>query len=549
MTSDITRVEQGTLQGVTSRDGSVRSYKGVPFARPPVGELRWRSPQPPDGWDGIRPADAFAPHAFQPPIRDNILLGSYVGGSYGEPSEDCLYLNIWTAPADRDERRPVMVWFHHGAFRFGGPGVPLYDGENLARDGAVVVTVAYRLGRLGFMAHPELSAESGHGASGNYGLQDEIRALEWIQENIAAFGGDPDCVTVFGLSAGSASVNLLMASPLARGLFQRAIGESGALMTPAAPSSGRGDRMQDLGSAEQTGLALGRALGCGSLDELRRCPAGDVIAVPALKLLAEPPPDTAWLRAGMPVHAGELDGNYPVLDGYVLPRTPFEIYSSGGQADVPLLTGSAAREASGLPYITDLEAWTTESRSAYGEFADRFLSLFAATDGDVREISAASLGDRVFIWQNWTWARLHARTANSPAFYYHWSHVPPIHVDEEFADRTRGAFHGVELPYIFRNLEVHDWPWEAFDRSLRDVVSSYWLNFARTGDPNGDTLPEWPTFDPDAPRAMHFAEEIAVGPVPRREQLDFWDDWYGAMRTGGASTPSSETATAPVIAR
>ena len=253
-------VSEGLLAGVASADGRVRAFKGVLYARPPVGAWRWRLPQPPLRWDGVRPAADFGPSCPQFRVRANSL---YAGG-HERQSEDCLSLNVWTAAAALDERRPVMVWFHLGAFQFGGTSVPLYDGEQLARAGVVVVTVNHRLGRLGFLAHPELSAESADRSSGNYGIHDLIQALRWIAENIAAFGGDPDRVTIFGLSAGSMSVSMLMASPLARGLFHRAIGQSGASLGPVGASCGITDSMQDLHHAERTGLALAKSLGVGT---------------------------------------------------------------------------------------------------------------------------------------------------------------------------------------------------------------------------------------------------------------------------------------------
>ena len=540
MTPETVRTAQGTLRGRRSGDGAVTAYKGVPYARPPVGEMRWRAPEPAEPWNGVRPALAFAAHAPQPPTSDPIVGDGGAGnGAYSATSEDCLYLNVWTGADDPDERRPVMVWLHHGAFRYGGPGVPMYEGESLARSGVVVVTVAYRLGRLGFLAHPELSAETGDGGSGNYGLLDQVAALRWVQENVAGFGGDPGCVTIFGLSAGSASVNLLMASPLGRGLFHRAICQSAALMAPPGRSTGLSDRVQTLEGAHETGVALGRALGCASIEELRRVSAADLMAVSPLKLLGEPSP---WKRDGAPVPRGALDASYPVLDGTFLPRAPAEIFAAGEQADVPLLAGSAAREFSGLPYITDLDAWVREAHREYGDLAERFLALFGAQADDLREVSGAARGDRVFVWQNWSAIRAHARSAHSACFYYHWSYVPPVPPEltqAAYADKIDGAFHGVELPYVFRNLDKRDWSWGESDRSLRDAVSAYWINFARSGDPNGGELPLWPAFDVADPLALHFDTTIGVGAVPHRERLDFWDDWFRARSLEGSSVTES----------
>ncbi len=513
----------GELRGTRSPDGSVVAFLGVPYAAPPVGARRWRPPEPPEPWEGVRPADAFGPHAIQPPQRDYLAGGS---GTYTEGmSEDCLYLNVWSGAEDLDERRPVMVWFHPGAFWFGGTGVPIFDGEGLARAGAVVVTVGYRLGRLGFLAHPELSAESGQGASGNYGLLDQVRALEWVQENIAGFGGDPDRVTIFGLSAGSVSVSLLMASPLARGLFHRAIGQSAALMAPPGPDTSLFDRMQELEPAERTGLAVQRALDCASIEDLRRCSPEQLLSVSPTALAAPGQvTESPWERGGNQVLPGMLDGSYPVVDGRFLPRPPRDIFEAGEQAKVPLLAGSSANEGGTLPRITDLAAWRKYAQDAYGPLADRLLDAFPATAETVGEVSAATLGDRVFIWQLWTWARLHAATA--PVYHYHWRYAPPTRFAPDFPAQPHGAYHGSELPYVFRNLDVYEGAWQPYDHELLEVVSSYWVNFARDGDPNGEGLPRWELLDPEAPRALHVGDSPAMAPVPRQEQLAVWDQIY-----------------------
>jgi para-nitrobenzyl esterase len=529
------RVEQGELRGVRSADGAVTAFKGVPFAAPPVGELRWRAPRPAPSWDGVRPADRFARHAIQAAHRDHLAGGDYgaaAGTSYGETSEDCLYLNVWTAAEGAGARRPVMVWLHHGAFLYGGPGVPAYDGEALARAGVVLVSVSYRLGRLGFFAHPELSAESGAGASGNYGLLDQVAALEWLQRNVAAFGGDPKRVTIFGVSAGSASGSLHMASPLSRGLFAGVIGESAALMGPPAPSTGLSDLMQDLDSAERSGLALAGALDCGSIEELRQRPPEEIAGVPAAAFRAEPEePPTPWRRGGAPVPRGALDLSYPIVDGHFLPRPPFDVFSAGAQADVPLLTGAAANDSASLPYIPEVDDWIADSRLEYGERAERFLDLFPADAGNVRDVSRSSRGDRVFVWQTWQWARLHAATASAPTFFYRWTHEPPVEIEPEFAERTVGAFHGVEIPYVFRNLEAHaTWPWSDADRALAETVSSYWVNFATGGDPNGPGVGEWPRLDPGEPTVLEIAAEPRVGPMARLPQMEFWDEFYADLR-------------------
>ena len=527
--STTVRVSEGLLEGVASADGRVRAFKGIPYARPPVGAARWRLPQPPRAWDGVRPAAVFGANCPQFPVRANSL---YAGG-HERQSEDCLSLNIWTASGAADDRRPVMVWFHLGAFQFGGASVPLYDGEQLARAGVVVVTVNHRLGRLGFLAHPELSAESPHHASGNYGIHDLIQALRWLAENVAAFGGDPDRVTIFGLSAGSMSVSLLMASPLARGLFHRAIGQSGASLGPVAASCGITDSMQDLDRAEQTGRALAKGLGVRTLEELRRLPAETVMAA------AVPTGDDRWTfdAVDAPFSRGALDSSFPIVDGHLLPESAHAIFRDGRQAPVPLLTGSVAGEGSGMPYMADAERFVADSREEYGEHAPAFLALFpAADDEQARVSSAAANGDRVFVWQNWTWARLHGVRAGPPTYYYHFSHAPPLPPDADIAERSRGAFHGAEIPYVFRHLAARDWPWTPYDHELSEAISAYWTRFAADGDPNGPDAEPWPRFEAGAPVAMHFGDEVRCGPVPRTEQLAFWDAYYARRRSASRTT-------------
>ena len=523
------RVGEGLLAGVASADGRVRAFKGVPYARPPVGARRWQPPQPPLRWDGVRPAASFGARCPQFPVRANSL---YAGGHESQ-SEDCLSLNVWTAAETIDERRPVMVWFHLGAFQFGGASVPLYDGEQLARAGVVVVTVNHRLGRLGFLAHPELSAESAHQASGNYGIHDLIQALRWLAENVAAFGGDPDRVTIFGLSAGSMSVSMLMASPLARGLFHRAIGHSGASLGPVGASCGITDSMQDLPHAEQTGLALAKSLGVRTVEELRRLPAQ------ALMLAPVPTGDDRWTLDAVdaPFSRGGLDSSFPIVDGHLLPQSAFAIFRDGRQAPVPLITGSVAGEGSGMPYMADAARFVADSRAEYGEDAAAFLALYPATDDEqARVSSAAANGDRVFVWQNWTWARLHGGRNGPPTYYYHFSHAPPLPSDAVVAEQSLGAFHGAEIPYVFRHLAARDWPWTPYDHELSEVISGYWTRFAAAGDPNGAGAEPWPRFGAEAPVAMHFGDAVRCGPIPRAGHLAFWDAYYARRRSAARST-------------
>jgi para-nitrobenzyl esterase len=510
----------GRVSGVLCAGGAT-AFKGIPYARPPVGALRWQAPQPVVSWNGVRDCSAFGARCIQP-SRPATSIG-YFGPEI--ESEDCLYLNVWTADASPAEKRPVMVWFHGGAFYLGSGALPLFDGEHLVMQGAVIVTVNYRLGRLGFLAHPELTRESNHAASGNYGLLDQIAALAWVQRNIASFGGDPDRVTMSGQSAGSISGSCLMASPLAKGLFHGVIGQSGAAFGPVGASSVTGDSLQSLAHAERSGLALAQSLGARSLAELRALSA-DAIQV-AQRGKGDPS------RAGR----GTFDTSWVIVDGHVLPDCPYRIFAAGRQNDVPLLTGTMANEGATMPFVPSLAAYAQEASADFGAGAHRFEQLYPArTDVEAQDASRAAFAYRNFIWQNWIWAQLHAQTGRDRVYYYRFDHVPPVPPETHYAE-NRGdklaAFHGAEIPYVFRNLDVRPWRWQPVDRDVAHVISSYWLNFAATGDPNGQGLPRWSAFDPRHPAAMHIDAQSGMAPIRDQPKLDFWSTYYTAKRHAG----------------
>src|SRR5579863_5859629 len=395
--------ESGAISGVG--EGGLNTYKGVPFAAPPLGDLRWRAPAPVAAWTGTRKADAFAPACMQ-------LGVSMPGEMPPAVSEDCLYLNIWTPAKGAREHLPVMVWIYGGGYSNGSASMPLYWGDRLARKGVIVVTIAYRLGPLGFLAHPELTKESPHKSSGNYGLMDQIAALEWIQRNIAGFGGDPKNVTIAGQSAGAMAVSMLMSSPLAKGLFQRAIGESGGLFEPLqlAPKF-------LLANAERDGEKYAVSLGAASLKELRRLPA---------TLLAG--------NAGGIVHA--------VIDPYVLPTSPYQAFTSGQQNDVPLLIGSNAEEARAMVDVTHETAATFDSdlEHSVGQLPPALVAAYPhATDEEARQARLGLERDLRFGWDMWAWARLQAGTGKSPVFYYSFRQQPPFPAGSVYA--SWGASH------------------------------------------------------------------------------------------------------------
>jgi para-nitrobenzyl esterase len=491
-------VDAGALEGV--QDHGLRVFEGVPFAAPPIGPLRWREPQPALPWPGVRKADAFAPACMQTGV-------SMPGETPPRTSEDCLYLNVW-APVGA-KRLPVIVWIHGGGFSNGSASMPLYRGDRLARRGVIVVTVAYRLGPFGFLAHPALTAESPHGSSGNYGVLDQIAALRWVRRNIAAFGGDPDRVAIAGQSAGAMSVSILMASPLAKGLFQRAIAESGGLFEPLqlAPS-------YRLSAAEQDGEAYARSVGATTLAELR--------ALPASALLGG--------QAGAVSH--------PVIEPYAAPRSPYDAFAAGEQNDTPILIGSNADEARSL--ITDLSTVTAATFEAgiarqFGPLPPALLAAYPH-DTDAKAVRARLDFERDlrFGWDMWAWARLAAAHGRHAVYYYHFTQRPPFPETSVYADW--GPSHFAELWYSFDHLDQEPWAWSGADRRLADDMARYWTNFARTGDPNGAGLPPWPRFTLEKPEMLYLGDPIHAGPVAEATTLDVFDQTYGQVRASAAAS-------------
>ena len=475
---DIVKVDGGQISG-TSAEG-VRVFKDVPFAAPPVGALRWKAPQPVVPWTGVKRADTFGPECVQTPYPP----GSVYTMEPAPQSEDCLHLNIWTTarPADR---QPVMVWIHGGAWTRGASNIATYDGAALSRRGVVVVTVNYRLGPLGFLAHPELTAESPNHSSGNYAILDHVAALKWIQRNIAAFGGNPGNITIFGESAGSWSVNATQATPLATGLFHKAIGQSG----------GQFARTQTLAEAEKGGLALAAAVGADSLAALRAVPAEKLIAVPSFRSAIN-------------------------VDRWVLPSDVRTIFAEKQHNNVPVLLGSNADE------------WTTLSdRSQFPKTLDEFRERMGAqfpnlaeelneaypvkSDADIPAAMLAIGRDTIFSLEMRTWARLVA-AAGQRAFLYQFTHVPPG------PNATyRGAYHAAEIQYVFGNLRNPLFTYTDADRRLSDAMSQYWVNFAKSGDPNGAGLPAWAAYDPGDEPYLELGASIRARGHLLKAQLDF----------------------------
>jgi para-nitrobenzyl esterase len=494
---DSVEVEGGRIAGVPLPDSpGVVAYKGIPFAAPPLGDLRWKPPQPVVPWEGVRDARAFGPACSQRPYPEGSLFASKLE----RVSEDCLNLNVWTVGTAATEPRPVLVWIHGGSLTRGAGSLPFYDGAALAGKGAVVVTINYRLGAFGFLALPGLTAESEHRASGNYGLLDQVAALRWVQRNIRALGGDPGRVTIVGESAGSRSVAFLLSSPLARGLFHRAIGESGG---------GLGV-MQSLKEAEEAGAKWASSFADTSLGALRAKSAEDVLS--------------ATGAAGFPV----------IVDGWALPRDVTTTFAEGAQNDVPTLVGYNADEATALyPFVpTPATAYVEKSRLRYGALTEDFLRIYPVrTDDDARAAHNASLRDSMLGWATRSWARAATATGKSKVYSYYFTRVPPGFNSERY-----GAFHGAEIAYVFGNLQPPR-PWQDVDRALSAAMMSYWINFAIHGNPNGAGLPPWPAYEAVRDTVLTFGDTIGTRSGVNRRGIDFFDIYWAKVRSGELPRP------------
>ncbi len=491
------KTANGMVEGTTETSG-VQSYKGIPFAAPPSGELRWKAPQPVKNWTGVRKATQFGARCMQRPVFSDMVFRS------NGMSEDCLYLNVWTPAKSATERLPVLVYFFGGGFIAGDGSEPRYDGESMAKKGIVALTVNYRLNVFGFLAHPELTKESPHHASGNYGLLDQAAALKWVHDNIAGFGGDPARVTIAGESAGSASVSAQMASPLSKGLIAGAIGESGALISPTLGPA-------PLSDAEQNGVKFASAAGAASMLALRTMSAEQVLEVTARQ-------DAPRLGA--------------TVDGYLFPKTPLEIYSAGQQAQVPLLAGwnSAESNAGGVlgrGAEPTADNYAAALKRLYPENADEASKVYAGSTPDEIEQAATDLAsDRFIAYSTWKWLDLHAKTGK-PTYRYYYSRPRPAMVKPEPNARpSRGAVHSAEIEYAMGNLETNKvYAWTDEDRKVSQTMQEYFANFIKKGDPNGPGLPEWPPVKSGdaAPQVMHIDVNTRAEADRYRERYLFLD--------------------------
>jgi len=503
----------GVLEGFwaqTPGKSDIATFLGVPFTKPPVGELRWRAPEPPDSWPGVREAKSYGPACSQLIMGENGFLGVIADAfevEIPEPlpidySEDCLYLNVYSESLDPQARRPVMVWIHGGGFQFGtGAG---YDPQHLVRKGVVVVTINYRLGVLGFLAHPELSAESPHGASGNYGQLDQIESLEWVKRNIAAFGGDPDNVTIFGESAGGQAVDQLMVSPPAAGLFHRAISQSGAGVSVHTYLKKPGFTPF---SAESRGEAFAKSVGAASLAALRKMEVDSLVQA----------------AATFPGVTG------PIIDGYAIAEHPAQSFRQAHVHPVPFMLGSNGEEGTALywgspmaempPPVDTVEKYRDEIQRVFGADADRVLELYpASNDEEMLASSKDLLGDSLFGAQAHYVAK-HLALAGRPPYLYFFSRKPAGKAGE-----ILGAFHASEISYVFGTSVLGTLVGD--DLKMSDTIQDYWVQFARTGDPNGPGRPHWTPFDVQQNQYMEFGRTAGMADVSRVEKYALLEAFF-----------------------
>ncbi len=495
------KTDKGKVEGALTTDGKVVAFKGIPYAAPPVGNLRWQPPQPAAKWKGTRPAKEFGSHCIQSSGYPDMVFHD------PGPSEDCLTLNVWAPAGAKRGSLPVMVWIYGGGFVSGSTSENRQDGQFLAHRNVIVVSMNYRLGIFGFFAHPELTAESAHHASGNYGLMDEGAAVEWVKRNIAGFGGDPKNITIFGESAGSFAVSSLMASPLTKGLISKAIGESGG----AFYSGGLSYPTREISEQKDSDFAQA-AFGTTKLADLRKLSSDEILKAATAKTTPAPP------RFG------------PDVDGYFLPDSVPNIFAAGQQAHVPLLAGWNADEGRSealfaKPPVT-AENFAAQAEKQFGERAKDFLAVYPATTDAEAVTSAGDFGGDNFIaYSTWAWIEAQGKTGSSPTYRYFFNLGSP---GDKNHPAILGAFHSDDIEYVFGTIDSRpEAVWRPEDRKLSDQMGQYWTNFARTGDPNGPDLPKWPTTGPTEWQVMYLSADSQAKADPYRARYLFLDSVWG----------------------
>ena len=520
------KTEYGSVQGAIE-DG-LAVYRGIPFAAPPVGDLRWRAPQPAAKWDGVKETTKFAPACTQ------------AAGRGPAPSEDCLYLNVWSPAKSARDRIPVLVWIYGGGFNAGATSEANYTGEKLAQKGVVLVSIAYRVGMMGFFAHPELTAENKNHSSGNYGLLDMIAGLQWVQKNIAAFGGDPRKVTIFGESAGGIAVSELCASPLAKGLFTGAVSQSGGSFGPPRPNTLPGENLKRLADAERSGEAALKAAGVTTIAEARKLTpdqlSGGGRGQTGRGAAAQDqsgrgqaaPAQAARGQAGRGGGGGGLSA-WPIIDGWVIPDDQYKLYDAKKYNDVAILVGYNSDEGQSFSPPRTPEDYIASVKSRYGPFADKLIAAYPPGTGTVAKTARDLTRDAMFGWHTWVWARLQAKTGKSKVFYYHFDQHPDYPADSPRAGYGTG--HGADVPYVFEHLNASNPQITKADLAISDAMVTYWTNFAKFGDPNGPGVPKWPAFSDANPLVMYFSGTPHTGPVPSADSLKVLDQYFAWRRT------------------
>jgi para-nitrobenzyl esterase len=497
---NVLKIEGGQIAQPAANEQGLHIYKGIPFAAPPVGDLRWKPPQAVNPWQGTLTVDQWGARCYQ-----SQRLGA-LDPNNPNMSEDCLYLNVW-APS-KAKGLPVMVWIHGGSNLNGAASQPEFDAAAWAKRGVVAVSINYRVDVFGFMAHPELTAESGTQSSGNYGLLDQIAALKWVQRNIAQLGGDPKNVTILGESAGAIDVSLLLVSPLSKGLFQKAVGQSGSALVPFGLFSPR-----PLAQGEAHGLRMADALGAKSVAQMRQATSAEVLQASAKQ------PSMVGLG---------------VIDGYVVPESPTRMMLQGKGADVPLLLGSNADEGSlfsaRMPLPPNAAAYEALITAQFKGQAPKALALYpAGAQGELIKSSFSDLiGDQIINYGTWAWADRAAKNNRAPVYRYFFSRRPPLAPELSIYPLTApGAYHFAEVVYAFDNLAVRpDWGWQKTDHTLAKTMADYWTHFAKTGNPNGSGLPQWPAYKAPSNQVMGLGENIGVVSEPHPDRYQFLDAFY-----------------------
>lgn len=482
----IVKTVNGKIQGTRNADKTIRIFKGIPFAAPPLGDLRWKAPQPVLNWKEIKQCTEFSASPIQNKPQS---LYAWTEEFIAKPeplSEDCLYLNVWTSAKSTSTKKPVIVWIYGGGLSSGSANCDIYDGEEIAKKDIVFVSLNYRVGVFGFMAHPELSKESGHNTSGNYGFLDQIAALKWVQKNIALFGGDPNNVTIAGQSAGAFSVTALIASTLAEGLFHKAIAQSGGLLSNMLSNN--------LAGSEKQGALVMKKANATSIEELRKKPANELLELS---------------------NDREVGQFGTTLDGFVLPTDLMAYFKKGKHNQTPVLTGWVTGDGSfmGDSKMT-VEAYNKEAKTKYGDKANTYLSIFPAST--IEEVKAAKQKLTLLNFAGMP-AHLLAGFNSKQTYLYQFGHVPPNKAD--FPDF--GAFHTSEVPYALHTLHTWERPWKQADKDLENIISSYWVNFAKTGNPNGNNLPEWKSYDKHSGNIMLLDDKVEVKSGFLKKEFDF----------------------------